>query len=109
MHAIGIRRSLVEQHPWLAVSVYKAFLKAKQIAMAELGQIGHLAVSLPWCVADYEKARGALGPDYWSYGANENRHVLEKLAQYSFEQGLSVRRLPFEEMFARSTYDLTKI
>ena len=109
MHAIGIRRSLVEAHPWLAVSVYKAFVKAKQIAMDELGQIGHLAVSLPWCVADYERARGALGADYWSYGASENRHVLEKLAQYSFDQGLSVRKLPFAEMFAKSTYDLTKI
>ena len=109
MHAIGIRRSLVEKHPWLAVSVYKAFLKAKQIAFAELGQIGHLAVSLPWCVADYERARALLGEDYWSYGANENRHVLEKLAQYSFDQGLSVRKLPFEEMFAPATYDLSKI
>lgn len=109
MHAIGIRRTLVEKHPWLAVSVYKAFLKAKQIAMAELGQIGHLAVSLPWCVAEYERARKSLGDDYWSYGANENRHVLEKLAHYSFEQGLSVRKLPFEQMFAAGTYDLTKI
>ena len=109
MHAIGIRRSLVEKHPWLAVSVYKAFLKAKQICMAELGQIGHLAVSLPWCVADYAAARAALGEDYWSYGAHENRHVLEKLTQYSFEQGLSVRKLAVEEMFAPSTYDLTKI
>ncbi len=60
MHAIGIRRSLVETHPWLAVSVYKAFLKAKQICMAELGQIGHLAVSLPWCVVRLRaRARGA--------------------------------------------------
>ncbi len=109
MHAIGIRRSLVEKHPWLAVSVYKAFLKAKQIAFAELGQIGHLAVSLPWCVADYERARQSLGEDYWSYGANENRHVLEKLVQYSFDQGLSVRKLPFEEMFAPATCDLSKI
>ena len=32
MHAIGIRQSLVEKHPWLAVSVYKAFLKAKGFA-----------------------------------------------------------------------------
>src|SRR5579871_2649927 len=90
MHAIGIRRSLVEKHPWLAVSVYKAFLKAKQIAIAELGQIGHLAVSLPWPVAAYDQACASLGPDYWSYGANENRKVLETLARYSFEQGLSV-------------------
>jgi 4,5-dihydroxyphthalate decarboxylase len=109
MHAIGIRRSLVEKHPWLAVSVYKAFLKAKQIGMAELGQIGHLAVSLPWCVADYARARAALGEDYWSYGAHENRHVLDKLAGYSFDQGLSVRKLKVEEMFAPSTYDLTRI
>ena len=109
MHAIGIRRSLVEQHPWLAVSVYKAFLKAKQICMAELGQIGHLAVSLPWCVADYERARASLGDDYWSYGANENRHVLDKLAGYSFDQGLSVRKLGVDEMFVPSTYDLSKI
>ena len=109
MHAIGIRRSLVEQHPWLAVSVYKAFLKAKQICMAELGQIGHLAVSLPWCVADYERARASLGDDYWSYGASENRHVLDKLAGYSFDQGLSVRKLGVDEMFVPSTYDLSKI
>ena len=31
MHMVGIRKTLVEQHPWLAVSVYKAFLKAKAL------------------------------------------------------------------------------
>src|SRR3546814_1932123 len=30
MHVIGIRKSLVEQHPWLPVSVFKAFIKAKE-------------------------------------------------------------------------------
>jgi 4,5-dihydroxyphthalate decarboxylase len=66
-------------------------------------------VSLPWPVAAYDQACASLGPDYWSYGAHENRKVLETLARYSFEQGLSVRPLPFEEMFAASTYELTKI
>jgi 4,5-dihydroxyphthalate decarboxylase len=109
MHAIGVRRRLVEQHPWLAVSVYKAFLKAKALCMHELGQIGHLAVSLPWSVHEYERLRQVMGEDYWSYGAHENRHVLETLARYSFEQGLSVRKLEVDEMFAPSTYDLSKI
>ncbi len=109
MHAIGIRRSLVERHPWLAVSVYKAFVRAKELCMRELGQIGHLATSLPWSVADYERAKAALGSDYWSYGVAANRHVLETLARYSFEQGLSVRELAVDEMFAPSTYDLTRI
>jgi 4,5-dihydroxyphthalate decarboxylase len=109
MHAIGIRRSLVEKYPWLAVSVYKAFLKAKALCMHELGQIGHLATSLPWSVYEYDRMQRVLGQDYWSYGVDANRHVLETLMRYSYEQGLSVRKLDVDEMFARSTYDLTKI
>ena len=109
MHAIGIRRSLVDRHPWLAVSVYKAFLKAKALCMHELGQIGHLAASLPWSVAEYDRLRRVMGEDYWSYGANENRHVLETLTRYSYEQELSVRKLSVDEMFVPSTYDLSKI
>ena len=109
MHAIGIRRSLVEKHPWLAVSVYKAFIKAKQLCMHELGQIGHLATSLPWSVAEYDRVRQVMGEDFWSYGVDKNRHVLETLARYSFAQGLSVRQVGLDEMFVASTYDLSKI
>jgi 4,5-dihydroxyphthalate decarboxylase len=109
MHAIGIRRALVEKHPWLAVSVYKAFLKAKEICMHELGQIGHLATSQPWSVYEHERLKKVLGPDYWSYGVEANRHALDTLARYSFEQGLSVKKLPVDEMFAKPTYDLSKI
>ena len=51
MHAIGIRRSLVEKYPWLAVNVYKAFLKAKALCMHELGRdrppARHAAVAGP--------------------------------------------------------------
>jgi 4,5-dihydroxyphthalate decarboxylase len=109
MHAVGIRKSLVEKYPWVAVNVYKAFLKAKALCMHELGQIGHLATTLPWPVAAYDRARAAMGEDYWSYGAHENKHALETLARYSFEQGLSVRQVPLDEMFAKPTYELSKI
>jgi 4,5-dihydroxyphthalate decarboxylase len=109
MHAIGIRRSLVEKYPWVAVNVYKAFLKAKALCMHELGQIGHLATTLPWPVAAYDRAREAMGEDYWPYGAHENKHALETLARYSFQQGLSARPVPLDEMFAKPTYELSKI
>src|SRR6202012_5611610 len=33
MHLIGIRKTLVEQYPWLPTSVYKAFCEAKALAM----------------------------------------------------------------------------
>src|SRR5215468_2001630 len=109
MHAVGIRRSLAERHSWLAVSVYKAFLKAKELCMTELSQIGHLATSLPWSVAEYDRVRRAMGEDFWSYGVAENRHALETLTRYSFAQGLSVRKLAVDEMFVPSTYELSKI
>lgn len=109
MHIIGIRKSLVERHPWLPVSVFKAFLRAKELTMHELGQIGHLFVSLPWGVSEFEKARGLMGEDYWSYGLAANRHVLETFLRYHHEQGLSARKVAPEELFAASTLDLTKI
>ncbi|MEP7329301.1 MAG: ABC transporter substrate-binding protein, partial [Betaproteobacteria bacterium] len=109
MHIIGIRRSLVERHPWLPVSVFKAFNQAKNLAMAELGQIGHLFVSLPWGVAGYEAAKAMMGDDYWSYGYEQNRNVLETFVRYHHDQGLSSQRVASESLFAQSALDLTKI
>ena len=109
MHIIGIRKTLVARHPWLPVSALKAFMRAKELTVYELGQIGHLFVSLPWGVGQFEAARRLMGNDYWSYGFEANRHALETFARYHHEQGLSARRVPAEELFARSTLDLTKI
>jgi 4,5-dihydroxyphthalate decarboxylase len=109
MHIIGIRRSLAERHPWLPVSVLKAFMRAKELTMYELGQIGHLFTSLPWGVSEFDKARVLMGNDYWSYGFEPNRHVLETFTRYHHAQGLSQRKVAPEELFAHSTLDLTKI
>jgi 4,5-dihydroxyphthalate decarboxylase len=109
MHVIGIRRSLVERHSWLAVNVYKAFIEAKRLCMAELGQIGHLFSSLPWSVPELEATRALMGEDFWSYGADANEHVLDTFLRYHFEQGLSARRVQVGELFADSTFELSKI
>lgn len=109
MHLVGIRRTLLEKHPWLAVNVFKAFIAAKELCWRELGQIGHLYVSLPWGVAEFQRARDLMGEDYWSYGVEPNRHLLEAFTRYHFEQGLSARRLKPEDLFAASTLELSRI
>ena len=109
MHLIGIRRSLAEQHPWLPVSVFKAFAMAKEMAIEDLGLIGHLHATLPWPVAALEQARALMGHDYWSYGVDSNRHTLETIMRYSLEQGLIAKPLPVDALFASSTLDLTKV
>ena len=109
MHIVGLRRSLAERHPWLPVSIFKAFESARVLAMNELAQIGHLFVSLPWPVAAYEQAKAALGDQYWSYGFERNRHVLETFTRYHHLQGLSQALVEAEHLFAPSTLDLSKI
>lgn len=110
MHIIGVRRSIHERHPWVAVNLFKAFIEAKAHAMYELGQIGHLFCSLPWSVAEFEQTRRLMGEDYWSYGLNPaNRKVLEAFLRYHNEQGLSKRQVAVDELFAPSTLGLTRI
>ena len=109
MHLVGIRNDLAERYPWLAGSLYKAFLEAKNIALEEVGQIAALNVTLPWVEAEALESRALMGDDYWRYGISECAHEIDAAARYSFDQGLSVRRLSAEDLFAESTFELSKI
>ena len=104
MHAVGLRRDVHDKHPWLAASIYKAFAQAKRLADAEFAETTALKIGLPWVNAEYDETRALMGDDYWSYGLNDqNRRTLAAMARYSFEQGLAVRSLSVDEMFAEST------
>jgi 4,5-dihydroxyphthalate decarboxylase len=109
MHLVGIRRSLVELYPWLPVSVYKAFCEAKALAMADLLDVNALMVTLPWLEAETKDTMAVMGPDFWRYGIAESRHEIEALTQYSYEQGLIDRKVKVEELFAPSTFDISKV
>jgi 4,5-dihydroxyphthalate decarboxylase len=109
MHLMGIRKDLAERNPWLAGSLYKAFLEAKNIALHEVGQIAALNVTLPWVEAEALESRALMGDDYWRYGIQECAHEIDTATRYSFDQGLSVRRLAAEDLFAASTFELSKI
>lgn len=109
MHAVGVRNDLAEKHPWLPASVMKAFSEAKQFADEDLREVTALKIGLPWVTAEVESTEAVMGRDFWSYGVEANRKTLEAMARYSFEQGLAVRHLAVEEMFAASTLEDTKV
>src|SRR5258708_36280125 len=71
MHAGGIRNSLVEQHPWMAGSLFHAFAKAKEIAVADFAKLSAFALTLPWIEAEYRATQAVLGEDIWPYGVAE--------------------------------------
>ncbi|MGE0714508.1 MAG: ABC transporter substrate-binding protein [Alphaproteobacteria bacterium] len=103
MHAVGIRRDLHARHPWLAASLMKAFVEAKEIAFADMRQTNYMRASLPWLAADVARVQAVLGADYWRYGVAESRGELEAMARYALTDGLAPRLVAPEELFAAST------
>ncbi|HLZ21809.1 MAG TPA: hypothetical protein VKQ30_06785 [Ktedonobacterales bacterium] len=64
MHTVVIRADLLERHPWVASSLYDAFVAAKQQSIAALGYSGALAAALPWLIAEVEATRTLMGADF---------------------------------------------
>jgi 4,5-dihydroxyphthalate decarboxylase len=100
MHAVGIRNSLVENHPWLAPRLFAAYCKAKDMAVADFEKLSAFAVTLPWIEAEYRATQAVLGKDIWPYGIEANRKAIETLCRYLHEQGFTRRRMATEELFA---------
>lgn len=100
MHVVVIRRDVYERAPWVAQSLTKAFVRAKDDAADRIYDSSALRFMLPWLNQQLEEARTTLGHDYWSYGLEPNRHVLDTFLRYHFEQGLSHRRISPDDLFA---------
>jgi 4,5-dihydroxyphthalate decarboxylase len=103
MHTVVIRRDLHDRHPWVAQSLYKAFLASLKKASEGLEQSAALMAMLPWLAQHVEETKRELGPDWWPYGLAPNRHALKTFLRYHQEQGLSKRRFAPEELFAKAT------
>jgi len=109
MHTVAIKRSVYEKHPWVAMSLYKAFVKSQQETYADLYVTAALKTMLPWLTKHVEDARALMGDDYWPYGFAPNREALATFLRYHHEQGLSKRLLEPEELFAPETLESFKI
>ena len=105
MHAVAIRNSLVNQHPWLPKAVFDAYSKAKKLMYDHLNKMGWATISLPWVAQEIEETRALMGENFWPYGIAPNRKALETLFMYSYEQGLASRKLTIEELFHPSSIE----
>ena len=99
MHTVGIRKTLLAEHPWLARAAFDAFRAAKDIAVAELQIPQACKVTLPWVVAEYAQNVAVMGDDIWPYGFTANRTVLEAMVRWSRADGLLSRPVTAEELF----------
>jgi 4,5-dihydroxyphthalate decarboxylase len=109
MHTVGIRRDVYRDHPWIARSLYQAFVQAKEQvdSVYRSNQTGlHRVFMFPWLTELYERNKALMGDDPWPYGVEANRRTLEAFCRHHYEQGLSTRRLAPEQLFAPETLDV---
>lgn len=99
MHLIAMRRVLHERHPWLATSLYKAFVASKRAALKRLRYAGSLYTMLPWLTDEIEEVERVFGGDAFPYGVEPNRPTLEALVRHLADQGLIRAPIPVDQLF----------
>jgi len=107
MHAVAIRKDLIAQHAWLPKAVFDAYSESKALAYSDMRQRWFLR-TLPWFAQELDATEDLMGKNFFPYGVDANRHALDALFRYSYEQGLASRQLKIEEIFEPSTLELVE-
>jgi len=99
MHAVVIKKEIVDRDPWVATSLYEAFVESKR-RYDQFTQQPHRLSSV-WHNRDEEGE--FFGKDPFSQGLSKNRHDLDAMMQFAREQGMFPHALAVGELFTPNT------
>jgi 4,5-dihydroxyphthalate decarboxylase len=109
MHTVAIKRSILEENPWVAQTLNQAFIAAKQLADADLRETAAQPIGLPFIMEHVGETVKLMGEDFWPYGLEANRKTLEALGRYAHRQGLIPQPPVFDELFPPSTLAVSRV
>jgi 4,5-dihydroxyphthalate decarboxylase len=107
MHIIAMRRTILDEHPWVARNLYNAFNESKRRSVERLLDPAVSRYPLPWLPAYASRMRDLFGGDPFPYGIEANRATLEQLLRYAHQQGIAHRLVTPEEVFPKGI--MTKV
>jgi 4,5-dihydroxyphthalate decarboxylase len=99
MHLIAIRKEIYERYPFVASSLYDAFVRSKQIALQKMFNVRALRYMTPWLMRDIDEIYDVFNGDPWPYGLEPNRRTLEALVTYLVDQWLIPEPIPVDNLF----------
>ena len=105
MHCVAVRRELAAAHPWLPLELFRAFARARAMAVADLSLVNVLRASLPWIAAEAEAQTRLMGGDPWPYGFRRNRDEVAAMIRFAVADGLAARAIAPEDLFHPSVLD----
>lgn len=99
MHVIAIRAEVYQANPWIARSLQKAFIEAKDRCFTGIDETASLRYALPWLAEEVARTRSVMGEDFWSYGNVDNDPALSKFLEYSWQQSLAGKQWQPRDLF----------
>jgi 4,5-dihydroxyphthalate decarboxylase len=99
MHLMGIRRDIAEADSSLVREIYDAFARAQELADDDLYIEQALKISLPWLAREVRRTAKVMGANYWPAGFESNRKAIERMIEWSFEDGLIPSKVNAADLF----------
>lgn len=102
-HMVAVQRRIVDEHPWVALELYKAFQNSKQAAYDRAKLLS--STYLLFEGEDVKNQAQTFGDDPFPLGVEKNGKMLEILFRASHSEGLTKTLKRPEDVFYRSTLD----
>ena len=101
MHPIIIKTEILKNDPWVATSLYEAFMASRR-AYDDFMQQPH-RLSFAWGRSYLEEERKFFGKHPFYQGMKENYHDIQNMIMFAEQQGMLARPLTVEELFTENT------
>jgi 4,5-dihydroxyphthalate decarboxylase len=101
MHVIAIKKQIIDEHPWVAGSLYNAFNESKNRSVARLVEQSVSRYPVAWLSTYARRMRDLFGGDPFPFGIAENRPTFEQFLRYVHEQGIAHRHAQVDEIFPK--------
>jgi len=100
-HMVVVQNRVLEKHPWVALELFTAFQKSKELAYQRAREAarGYLLFD----AEDFKKQSDVFGNDPYPQGFRANRKMFEIITRGSFEQGLTKKQANVDDLFYRTT------
>ena len=94
-HTTAVRESILDEHPWVAMSLLNAFEESKRLAMQRMSHQTLFVFGQQYM----EEVKNVFGPDPFKYGVKANAAAIEFVQAISVEQSLTSRKQALDEIF----------
>jgi 4,5-dihydroxyphthalate decarboxylase len=100
-HHVIVQNRILREHPWVALELYDAFRRSKEIAFERARRFETTRLYFPG--SDLAEQSAAIGDDPYPQGLAAMGRTIERAIRGSVEQGLLAKPLTLDEIYFRTT------